>query len=221
MKKKYLHVLSLAALATLATGCGSSNMSNIAGNVANGMMGSQSSSSSATGSILGAVLGSILGQNNQISQEKLIGTWKYQGSECKFESENLLKQAGGEFITSSVESKIDNMFSKIGIKKGTSTVTFEKDGTCSFGLGGRTISGTYEFDQETGKLVMTGTLGLMQSEGYIVKNNEGGISILFNADKLLDMVNFISSKTSSTSIRSISSLLGSYDGIKVGMNLKK
>ena len=68
---------------------------------------------------------------------------------------------------------------------------------------------------------MTGTLGLMQSEGYIVKNNEGGISILFNADKLLDMVNLISSKTSSTSIRSISSLLGSYDGIKVGMNLEK
>ena len=54
-----------------------------------------------------------------------------------------------------------------------------------------------------------------------MKNSDGSISILYDADKLLDVVNMISSKTSNTSLKTISSLLGSYDGIKVGMNLKK
>jgi hypothetical protein len=88
-------------------------------------------------------------------------------------------------------------------------------------MGDRAIAGTYEFDQTTGKLTVTGTVGLVKTEGYVVKNSDGSISVLYDADKLLDLVNMISAKTSNTSIKTISSLLGSYDGIKVGMNLAK
>ncbi len=219
MKANFLHVFSFLALSAMVSSCGMPGAGTT--NTVTNTSGSSNIQTSAAGSILGAVLGSILGQNNQISQEQLIGTWQYNGASCKFESENLLKQAGGEFIASSVESKIDDAFSKVGIKKGASSITFANDGTCSFVMGERAVAGTYEFDQTTGKLVVTGTLGLMQSEGYVVKGTDGSISILYDADKLLDMVNLIGSKTSNTSIKTISSLLGSYDGIKVGMNLTK
>lgn len=217
MKSNFLHVFSFLALSALMSGCGVPGV----GTTNTVTNNSSSTQNSGTAGILGAVLGSILGQNNQLSQDQLVGTWKYSGAACKFESENLLKQAGGEFIASSVESKIDDAFSKIGIQKGTSSISFANDGTCSFAMGERAISGTYEFDQATGKLTVTGTVGLVKTEGYVVKNSDGSISILFDADKLLDMVNMISAKTSNTSIKTISSLLGSYDGIKVGMNLAK
>lgn len=217
MKLNYLHVFSFLALSALLSGCGIPGVGTTT-TVANN---STSTQSSGTAGILGAVLGSILGQNNQLSKDQLVGTWNYNGAACKFESENLLKQAGGEFIASSVEGKIDDAFSKIGIQKGSSSITFASDGTCNLAMGSRAISGTYEFDPATGKLTVTGTVGLVKTEGYVVKNSDSSISLLFDADKLLDMVNLISAKTSSTSIKTISSLLGSYDGIKVGMNLTK
>lgn len=218
MKLNYLHVFSFLALSALMTSCGIPGVGTTT-TVANNSTSTQSSSTA--GGILGAVLGSILGQNNQLSQDQLTGTWNYNGAACKFESENLLKQAGGEFIASSLESKIDDAFGKIGIKKGSSSITFASDGTCNVAMGSRAISGTYEFEPSTGKLTVTGSAGLLKTEGYVVKNSDSSISILFDADKLLDMVNLISSKTSNTSIKTISSLLGSYDGIKVGMNMTK
>lgn len=217
MKLNFLHVFSFLALSALMSSCGMPGVGTT-NTVTNNTSNTQTSTA---GGILGAVLGSILGQNNQISQEQLVGTWKYNGASCKFESENLLKQAGGEFIASSVESKIDDTFSKIGIQKGSSSITFAEDGTCNYAMGDRAIAGTYEFDQTTGKLTVTGTVGLVKTEGYVVKNSDGSISVLYDADKLLNLVNMISAKTSNTSIKTISSLLGSYDGIKVGMNLAK
>lgn len=218
MKSNYLHVFSFLALSALMSGCGIPGAGTTT-SVTNSSTTTQSSNTA--GGILGAVLGAVLGQNNQISQDQLLGTWTYSGAACKFESENLLKQAGGEFIASSVEGKIDDAFSKIGIQKGSSSITFASDGTCSLAMGSRAISGTYEFDQSTGKLTITGTIGLVSTEGYIVKNSDSSISLLFGADKLLDMVNIVSAQTSNTTIKTISSLLGSYDGIKVGMNLTK
>lgn len=217
MKSNFLHVFSFLALSAMMSGCGMPGV----GTTTSVTNSSTTTQSSGAAGILGAVLGAVLGQNNQISQEQLVGTWTYNGAACKFESENLLKQAGGDLITSSVEGKIDDAFSKIGIKKGSSSITFASDGTCNLALGSRAISGTYEFEQSTGKLTVTGTIGLVKTEGYVVKNSDSSISLLFDADKLLDMVNMISAQTSNTSIKTISSLLGSYDGIKVGMNLTK
>ena len=217
MKSNFLHVFSFLALSAMVSSCGIPG----AGTTNTVTNNTNNAQASAAGGILGSVLGSILGQNNQVSKEQLAGTWKYNGISCKFESENLLKQAGGEFIASSLEGKIDDAFAKIGIQKGTSSITFASDGTCSYAMGERAIAGTYEFDQTTGKLIITGTVGLVKTEGYVMKNSDGSISILYDADKLLDVVNMISSKTSNTSLKTISSLLGSYDGIKVGMNLKK
>lgn len=217
MKSNFLHVFSFLALSAMMSGCGMPGV----GTTTSVTNSSTTTQSSGAAGILGAVLGAVLGQNNQISKEQLVGTWTYNGAACKFESENLLKQAGGDLIASSVEGKIDDTFSKIGIKKGSSSITFNSDGTCNLALGSRAISGTYEFEQSTGKLTVTGTIGLVKTEGYVVKNSDSSISLLFDADKLLDMVNMISAQTSNTSIKTISSLLGSYDGIKVGMNLTK
>lgn len=214
MKRKFLSVFSILALAALTGACGVPGVGSTT-TATPATTGSQTEN--IAGGVLGAVLGSILEQGNQLSQADLIGTWNYEGASCKFESENLLKQAGGEFIASSVEAKVDEYFAKIGIKKGMSSITFAEDGTYQLG----SLIGTYEFDQATGKIVLKGTLGLMQSDGYVVKDGNGQISILYSADKILQLMKALNERSNNTSIKTLSSLLGSYDGIKVGMRLKK
>ena len=45
--------------------------------------------------------------------------------------------------------------------------------------------------------------------------------LLFNSDKLLKLISFISSKSSNTTLNAISSLADSYDGMMLGFELKK
>ena len=48
----------------------------------------------------------------------MTGTWRYTGSAIEFESENLLKKAGGTVAASAAEQKLDEQLAKVGIKCG-------------------------------------------------------------------------------------------------------
>ena len=47
------------------------------------------------------------------------------------------------------------------------------------------------------------------------------MELLFNSDKLLKLITFLSSKSSNTTLKTISSLADSYDGMMLGLELKK
>ena len=49
----------------------------------------------------------------------MTGTWRYTGSAIEFESENLLKKAGGTVAASAAEQKLDEQLAKVGIKEAT------------------------------------------------------------------------------------------------------
>ena len=87
MKKK---ILTMAMAVVLLAGCGTLGNQ---GGILSGIDGT---------SILGNVLGSVLGLN-KISQESLVGTWKYSGPGCAFTSDNLLAQAGGEVASQKIK----------------------------------------------------------------------------------------------------------------------
>lgn len=48
----------------------------------------------------------------------MTGTWRYTGSAIEFESENLLKKAGGTVAASAAEQKLDEQLPKSALKKG-------------------------------------------------------------------------------------------------------
>jgi len=52
------------------------------------------------------------------SSEEFIGTWNYKGTACKFETENLLKKAGGAVVATQVEKQFNEYCNKLGIKDG-------------------------------------------------------------------------------------------------------
>ena len=59
----------------------------------------------------------------------MTGTWTYSGSAVEFESDNLLMKAGGAAAATMAENKLNEQLSKVGIKEGQMSFTFNADST--------------------------------------------------------------------------------------------
>ena len=179
------------------------------------------STTAATGSLLGnsltttgaGLLGNLLTNLLQgtTSQQSLEGTWTYFGPKVVFESENILSQIGGQVVSNNLEQKLGTQLSKMGFSTGKSVLVLNADNTCTLTIGSMTLPGTYIYDSSTNKLTITGALGVGQVVcTATVQGNQ--LFLLFEADKLLSVATSLSSKTTST----LSSLLSSYTGLKLG-----
>lgn len=169
-------------------------------------------------SILTGVAKAVVGDKATTSSS-IIGTWKYVGPQCQFESENLLAKAGGEVAAKEVEEKMQTVYDRIGMSG--CEYTFNEDGTYSYTLKKRTMSGTYTFDDKEKTITMKGKLGVKTVAHVTVTGND--MSLVFNADKLMSVLKTIIgtvSKVNSTAA-TINSVAGSYDGLMLGFDLKK
>jgi hypothetical protein len=54
-----------------------------------------------------------------------------------------------------------------------------------------------------------------------VKTSGNNVSLLFDANKFVKLVTYLSKTSSKTSIKTLATLLNSYDGAKVGFKLEK
>ena len=169
-------------------------------------------------SILSGVAKAVVG-NKATTASSIIGTWTYSGPECQFESENLLAKAGGEVAAKEVEEKMTAVYNKVGMDN--IRYTFNEDGTYSYQMKKRTVTGTYVFDDAAKTITMTGKLGLKTVAYVRVTGND--MSMVFKADKLMSILKTITgaaSKVNSTAA-TINSVAGAYDGLMLGFELKK
>ena len=149
----------------------------------------------------------------------ITGTWKYKGSVCALESDNIVKKAGASIATSILEKKLDTKFASVGIKSGACSFTFSNDSSFVTKVGKKSYSGTYSYNKSTGTLVLT-YLQLMNLNAA-VKTNGNNVSLLFDANKFVKLVTYLSKTSSKTSIKTLAALLNSYEGAKVGFKLEK
>ena len=175
-------------------------------------------------SILSGVANAVANKVTTSSGVSLEGTWKYTAPDCKFESDNLLAKAGGEVAAKQVEDKMSGVLEKLGFKEGT-TYTFNADSTYTSVVGGKTVSGTYSYNADTKELTMKTRLGL-KVNATVSKGLTGDtMSLLFKADKLMSLAQTITgavaSKSSNSAVSTASSLLSQYDGLQLGVQLKK
>ena len=141
------------------------------------------------------------------------------GPECQFESENLLAKAGGEMAAKEVEEKMIAVYNKVGMNN--IRYTFNEDGTYSYQMKKRTVTGSYVFDDAAKTITMTGKLGLKTVAYVTVTGND--MSMVFKADKLMSILKTITgaaSKVNSTAA-TINSVAEAYDGLMLGFELKK
>lgn len=161
------------------------------------------------------VVSDISGKNTASME----GTWLFTGSAIELQSDNLLNQAGGSVATTLAEKKLNEQLTKYGITEGKLSFTFQADSTFQAKLNNRNMDGTYSYDETTRQVNLKfNKLLNVQTKITCTSTN---MDMLFNSDKLLKIITFLSSKSKSNTLKSISSLAENYDGMMLGFSLKK
>jgi hypothetical protein len=198
---KSIKIMAVAAFCLTVVSCG--NMNNVLSAISNG-------------SVTNAIV-SVIGLD-KVSASNLIGTWQYNGPGCAFTSENLLAKAGGEVAAGQIEEKLQPYYEQVNISASNTVITFTEDGKFSSKIAGTPFSGTYTFDQSTQQIKLK---GLLFTVNCYAKKEVGGISILFEAKKLLTVLQTMSALSGNANLQTIGELSKKYDGVRVGFDMKK
>ena len=215
----------IAILAIMATLCiGTTNAQSFLSNLFGKLTGSSSTqtTTNTTENVVTNVLGSLLGNSVKLSKSTIKGTWEYTGASCILESDNALAQIGGTVATSKIEEKMNTYLAKVGVKEGTCSFTFAENDTCTFKLGGREIKGKYTLDGEKKTIQFSFLQGHFTSTAHVAYN-VSTLSIVFNADKMLGLVQKVAPTAASysTTLATLATMLENYKGMMLGMKLKK
>lgn len=175
-------------------------------------------------STVNKVVGALTNQDATLTVADLAGTWRYSAPACKFESDDLLKSAGGEVVASSLKDKLATYYEKAGITSSRVSFSFA-DTTMVMTYGSAKLNGYIVKDEPSGKFVVTftlvgGRIPVMVMDVAISKTGNT-MELLFDVEKLVDVMTTIASKTQSSTLQSISSLLSGYDGVLMGFELTK
>ena len=123
-----------------------------------------------------------------------------------------------------MENKLREYCAKVGIIEGAFNYTFNTDSTFTSVLKGRTLKGTYSFNADDKTMELHyGKIGkskLTTMTAHVVVTNDQ-LSLLFNADKLLDFLTKLSAVSKSTTLQTLNKLASQYDGMMMGFELKK
>ena len=198
---KKIKLLLVAFTGMLVISCG--NMNQVLSAISNG-------------SVVNAIT-SVIGLD-KVSASSLIGSWNYGGPGCAFTSENLLAKAGGEVAAAQIEEKLLPYYQKVGISSSNTFITFNQDGTFSSKIAGTNFSGTYTFDEASQQIKLK---GMLLSINCYTKRELNGISILFEAKKLLTVLQTMSALSGNANIQAIGDLSKNYDGVRVGFDMKR
>ena len=172
------------------------------------------------GSVISGVVNAVTNQKPSIAD--LEGTWNYSSPAVVFQSDNLLKKAGGMAASKTLEDKLSDIYSKAGIK--TMTVTFNSDSTFVMNVKKVKAQGTITTGEDGNyvfhfKAMVKVNVGKMNA--YITKVSANEVSLTFDASKLITIVEKVAQFSNNSTLKAASSVLESYDGATLGFKLKK
>ena len=160
---------------------------------------------------------SVIGLN-KVRPQELLCTWSYVGPGCAFMSENLLAKAGGEMAAVQIEQKLLPYYQQVGLSANNTMISFKEDGTFSAKIGGAPLTGQFTFDEQSQKITLK---TLLFSTNCYTKKELGGISILFEANKLLTILQLASALSGSKDLQTIGEISKNYDGVRIGFDMRR
>ncbi len=150
------------------------------------------------------------------------GTWNYSGTAVKFESDDLLKSTAASLAATQVENKLDEYVAKVGIKAGTFSFTFNEDKTFTAKVKGKSFSGTYTVSEDYKTISLQfGRLISLKPFTASISATSSQLDLLFEADKLLELLGKLTSSSSNSTLKTIGTLVNQYDGMQLGLELSK
>ena len=182
----------------------------------------ESTATASSGSTLNSIVNAITGAvtSTQINEYNLAGKWTFKGSAVAFESQNALANVGAKAAAPVVASKLDTYLAKVGIKPGKFAITFGADSTCTMSLGSKSYPGTWKYDKDNSKVNFK--FANYFSTSATTAMNGSNLQLLFESKKLLALVKKVSSLSSSNStMKTVGTLLSSYDDMQCGFEMTK
>lgn len=221
--KKLKRMAMAAAVLLASAGAQAQNLSDIFGALGN--LGGNSSQTTTSGKGGGNTLGNLLEgvfSSSNITVQDLAGVWTSNGPAVCFQSENMLKKAGGIAAAAMVEKELSPYYSKLGLN-GT-VITIQTDGTFSMKTKMVTLNGTItQSDKGKGVFDFNFTmLGMkLASVTTYAEKTSKTLNIMFDASKLTNLLSAISKVVNIKTLSAITKILDMYDGLCIGFRTEK
>ena len=152
----------------------------------------------------------------------ITGTWKFSGTAVELESKDFLKKAAAKLAVETIEKKLDETITKIGVAPGLFSFTFNADKTFSIGSKKREIKGTYTLSADKKKLTLTfGRLTKLGTMDVITDLGSKELSLMFKAANFIDLLGKVTSEGGSDAMKTLATLVSAYDGINIGFELSR
>lgn len=182
------------------------------------------------GSILGQVAQSATKDNSTLSaltniissklipsSDQIVGTWRYQKPAVMFVSSNVLKSTAASVASSTIETKLQTKLNAVGVKPGKMSITYNADKTFTVERNGKKVaSGTYTVSSNDITMTFKGRKTPCKVTPQL---DNGTLVIVTDVSKLQNLITSLGSNISQLS--TVTSLLKSYDGAKVGIRMSK
>lgn len=169
------------------------------------------------------IAGSVVEQLDVLTKN-IEGTWEYAGTAVKFTGDNILTTAASQIASGQIETRLDEYLQIVGIREGAFSYTFNADSTFTTSFNKMDFPGRYTFSEEANTIELD--YGKNEKLRGITLKTQVSVSLtsmelLFNADKLLDFINKISSSAGNSKLSMLNALTSQYDGLKIGFELTR
>lgn len=145
----------------------------------------------------------------KLTAKNLEGTWTYVNPAVQLEGDNALKNVAASVAAGELEKKLKTYCAKVGIIEGMFNYAFNSDSTFTNALKKKTLSGTYSLNPEEKTVELHYALGgkwkVTTLTAHVVIAGDQ-LSLLFNADKLLDFLGKLSSVSNNSTLKAVNSL---------------
>lgn len=224
MKKIAALVVIAIALTTAAPAAAQFNWGNVLGILGGATGGSQNGQNNQSGNsgltgLIGGILEGVFSTSN-IEVADMAGEWTVDGSAVTFKSENFLQKAGGIAASSAIRQKLDPYYKKYGLTG--AVLTIQADGSCTLVLKRMTLKGNFQKGQDGMFLFNITLMGrTLSSIPTYVQKTSTSMDIMFDANKLKDILGLVARISGSKLASTASTLLNQYEGICVGFAMQK
>lgn len=230
MKKIIAAIAALAIIAPTMSAQSASDLRSILSSLAGKQDSTSTTSATSTssddskGSTLGNLLGNLFG-SSKLTVKSMEGTWAYSAPAVSFKSDNLLKKAGGAAAATAVEKKLAPYYKTAGLDRMQLTVA--ADSTFSMKVGSITLSGTIESAPDGSEanflfnFKLGGSISLTKMDTYVSMSGTKSLSIMFDVSKLVTLIELAGKVSGNSTVKGVSSVLKSYDGICAGFKLSR
>ena len=168
------------------------------------------------------VVENVTGLDLSKDEAVITGTWQFSGTAVELESKDFLKKAAAKLAVETIEKKLDETITKIGVAPGLFSFTFNADKTFSIGFKKREIKGTYTLSADKKKLTLTfGRLTKLGTMDVITDLGSKELSLMFKAANFIDLLGKVTSEGGSDTMKTLATLVSAYDGINIGFELSR